>query len=339
MALAEELWIVGARMMGSAKPSAVHVRADRIVSLGGTPPPGAKVIDAAKLVLAPAVLDAHVHLAFAGEPIAVARQELRCGIAAVLDLGAPEGLLRQLGMLQLKVVASGPLLTAPRGYPTQSWGAGGYGLELSSGVDARAAVARLAGAGVRFIKLAFDPRFALLAPEVARAAADEAHRRGLLVAAHALDAGSVRRALEAGADVLGHTPIEPLPPELLDRAARLTVISTLQAFGAGEPALENLRQLHARGARIVYGTDLGNEGTAPGIDARELALLARAGLSPAEVIRAATESAAALLGLGQLGRLAPGAAASLLALPEDPLVDPAALARPAWVLIEGVCPE
>jgi imidazolonepropionase-like amidohydrolase len=339
MALAEELWIVGARMMGSAKPSAVHVRAGRIVSLGGTPPPGATVIDAAKLVLAPAVLDAHVHLAFAGEPGTVAREELRCGIAAVLDLGAPEALLPQLRRLPLRVLASGPLLTAPRGYPTQSWGAGGYGLELSTAAEARAAVARLAGAGVRFIKLAFDPRFPLLAPEVARAAADEAHRRGLLVAAHALDADSVRRALEAGADVLGHTPVEPLAPELLDRAGKLTVISTLQAFGAGEPALENLRQLHARGARIVYGTDLGNEGTAPGIDARELALLARAGLSPAEVIDAATESAAALLGLGRLGRLAPGSAASLLALPEDPLVDPAALARPAWVLIEGVRPE
>src|SRR3989441_2516357 len=49
-------------------------------------------------------------------------------------------------------------LTAPLGYPTQSWGANGYGLELKTPGDARAAVLRLSKAGARFVKLAFDRR-------------------------------------------------------------------------------------------------------------------------------------------------------------------------------------
>jgi imidazolonepropionase-like amidohydrolase len=328
IALAAELWIAGGRVAG--RPADVHVRDGRIVDLSAAlaakAPRGAHVIDARGLWLVPAVIDAHVHLAVAGALPAVAAQELRSGVAAVLDLGAPERLLPSLRALPLTTVFSGPLLTAPRGYPTQSWGADGYGLEV--------ATPELAQAGARFIKLAFDARFPLLTPEVARAAADEAHRLGLRVAAHALDEASVRRALDASADVFAHTPQGALPDELLSRIK--IVVSTLHAFGG---PVANLRALHRLGARIVYGTDLGNTGTAPGIDERELRLLAEAGLSPAEIVEAATRAGADLLGLPDLGRLQVGARASLLALREDPLADASALARPAFVLIDGVRQE
>ena len=236
---------------------------------------------------------------------------------------------------------AGPLFTPPGGYPTQSWGKDGYGLELDAAPAARAAVARLAGEGARFIKLAFDARTAQLDAQVAREAVEEAHQRGLQVAAHALDEGSVRRALDAGVDILAHAPVEPLPTGLVQQIGgrKLWVISTLQACGGSTGALENLRALRAAGARIVYGTDLGNEGTAPGIDARELALLARAGLSPLEILRAATSAPAALLDEPDLGRLTPGAAASLLALRRDPRQDPQALVAPAWVMIDGALPQ
>ncbi len=332
IALAAELWIVGGRIAG--RPADVHVRDGRIFDLASKAPRGAQVIDAHGLWLAPAVIDAHVHLAVAGELSAVAALERRGGVAAVLDLGAPERLLPGLRDLPLDTVFSGPLLTAPRGYPTQSWGADGYGLEISTPDGARAAVRRLAQTGARFIKLAFDARAPLLEPVVARAAADEAHRLGLKVAAHALDEAGVRRALDAGTDVFAHTPAGPLSDELLSRIK--IVISTLHAFGG---PVANLRALHRLGARIVYGTDLGNTGTVPGIDERELRLLAEAGLSAAEIVEAATRAGADLLGLPDLGRLTVGARASLLALREDPLADATALARPAFVLIDGVRQE
>ena len=268
-------------------------------------------MDAGGLLLLPGFIDAHVHLGLAGPLREVARAELDGGIAAVLDLGAPESLL-PLPLGPLRVRFSGPLLTAPRGYPTQSWGAAGYGLEVDSEAAARAAVERLAKAGARFVKLAFDARHPVLEPHVARAAADEAHRLGLAVAAHALDAQAVRRALDAGADVLAHAPNERLPDELVREIGARWVISTLRAFGSVETALDNLRRLRAAGARVVYGTDLGNEGTAPGIDAGELVLLGQAGLTVREVIDCATSAAAELLGEPDLGHLRAGASACVV---------------------------
>jgi imidazolonepropionase-like amidohydrolase len=319
-------WIAGARLADPAlRKGALHIDAGRIAARVAEPPRGAKAIDASGLILVPAFIDAHVHLAVAGDPALVSREQIQSGVAAVLDLGAPERLL-PLDHPPLRIRFSGPLLTAPGGYPTRSWGRNGEGLELASADQARAAVQRLAGAGARFVKLALDPRFPMPAPELARAAADEAHRLGLLVAAHALEEGPVRQALEAGADVLAHTPRDPLPADLLERMQGKWVISTLHAFGV---APERLRALRDAGARVAYGTDLGNENTAPGIDARELALLQAAGIDP---LPAATSEAAALLSLPDLGSLAPGASASLLAVRS---LSPADLARPAWVMIDG----
>jgi len=89
---------------------------------------------------------------------------------------------------------------------------------------------------------------------------------------------------------------------------------------------------------VAYGTDLGNQGTAPGIDANELALLGKAGFSGREAIEAATSAAAELLGEPDLGHLRKGAAASLIGVPEAALQDPRALARPTLVLIDGAPP-
>jgi imidazolonepropionase-like amidohydrolase len=101
------------------------------------------------------------------------------------------------------------------------------------------------------------------------------------------------------------------------------VISTLFAFGV---APDRLRALKDAGARIAYGTDLGNEDTKMGIDVRELELLVRAGVDP---VRAATSEAADLLGLRDLGRLSVGSTASLLAVRG---MSPMQLAEPAWVM-------
>lgn len=270
------------------------------------------------VMLVPAFVDAHVHMAFAGEIQGVSRSLLRGGVAAVLDLGAPERLL-PLDPRPLRVRFSGPLLTSPGGYPTQTWGRDGYGLELSTADAARAAASRLVAAGARFVKLAFPS----LADEVALAAADEAHRLGAQVAAHALDAVSVRRALDAGVDVLAHTPRDELPGEILSRVKGKWVVSTLRAF---QVAPARLRELVEAGARVAYGTDLGNEGTAPGIDAAELSLLAEAGVDP---LVAATAASAELLGFKDLGRLSVGMAASLLAVKS---LQPADLAAPVQVM-------
>jgi imidazolonepropionase-like amidohydrolase len=319
-------WIAGGKLADpKPRPGALRIEGSRITGKSAFAPPGATIKNAAGLTIVPAFIDAHVHLAVGGDPHTIAREQIRRGVIAVLDLGAPERLL-PMRHPPLRIRFSGPLLTAPGGYPTASWGRNGEGLEVATADEARRAVQRLAAAEARFVKLALDARFPLLEPAVAAAAAAEGRRLGLLVAAHALEADSVRRALDAGADVLAHTPRDPLPDDLLARMRGKWVVSTLRAFAV---APERLRSLHQAGARVVYGTDLGNEGTAPGIDAGELALLEGAGVDP---ISAATSEAAALLGLRDVGRLTVGASASVLAVRS---LRPQDLARPEWVMIDG----
>ena len=87
------------------------------------------------------------------------------------------------------------------------------------------------------------------------------------------------------------------------------------------PALsENLRRLHAAGVPIALGTDMW---ALPGLAVSvEMDLFVRAGLSPLEAIRAATQTAARSLAIdGDRGTLQPGKRADLLLLSDDPLRD------------------
>jgi imidazolonepropionase-like amidohydrolase len=316
-------WIINGKIADpEPREGALRIEGHLITGKTTRVPLGVKSKEAQGLTIVPAFIDAHVHLSVAGDVTLVSRQELRRGVAGVLDLGEPERSL-PFDPKPLRARYAGPLMTAPGGYPTQSWGKDGYGLELSTVGEARNAVARLAEKQARFVKLAFDPRFPMLQPQIARAAADEAHRRGLMVAAHALEADSVRIALDAGTDVLAHTPRDELPADLLARVKGKWVISTLWAFGVSP---DRLRALREAGARVAYGTDLGNEQTRAGIDERELELLVAAGVDP---VKAATVEAAELLGFRELGRLSVGSTASLLAVRG---LSPQQLAEPAWVM-------
>ena len=108
------------------------------------------------------------------------------------------------------------------------------------------------------------------------------------------------------------------------------MISTLAAFGG----VENLRALRAHGVDVVYGTDLGNTRTT-GIDPREIALLAEAGLDLAAIVEAATATPARVFGLPRHGALTPGHAASFL-LYRGALTDPTLLASPDVVVLDGI---
>ena len=165
----------------------------------------------------------------------------------------------------------------------------------------------LAGDGVDLVKVAVErgPQAAWPVPSTAvlRAVVDAAHGAGLKVVAHALTAEAVGLVLDAGVDELAHTPSERLPEAAVDRvaAAGVPVVSTLQTFfpGArGRAAGANAAALHRAGVRLVYGTDLGNFGTRTGVDPRELDRLADAGLGRLGALRAATEGAAGVAGVG-----------------------------------------
>jgi imidazolonepropionase-like amidohydrolase len=85
---------------------------------------------------------------------------------------------------------------------------------------------------------------------------------------------------------------------------------------------KNVAKLSAAGARIILGSDTGLEDHPFGFaEQKELQMMAEAGMTPAQVIVAATSRAAAFLGLADRGTVAPGKRADLLVLDASPLDD------------------
>lgn len=278
--------------------------------------------------IVPAFIDSHVHIAYRPDPEGMADG----GVAGVVDLAAPIAFLSE-DHSPLQVKAAGPMITATEGYPTQSWGSAGYGLECATTEEAVAAVSTLHGLGANLIKFPLNgsPQ---LTDEAQAAVVSAAHGLGLKVAAHALDPISVDNAATAGVDVLAHTPTAEMDEALVAAWSGKAVVSTLRAFGGSSRAVGNLSALSAAGATVLYGTDFGNTSTA-GIDGGELTLLQSAGLGGEAILRAGTAVPAAYWGFTDLGQLAVGYRASLLVLDRDPRVDPSALTEPVAVYIDG----
>lgn len=134
--------------------------------------------------------------------------------------------------------------------------------------------------------------------------------------------------------LLSHVPEAAWPANV-----RGLVSGTVHRDEAGWAAVRsaNLRAVLAAGIPLAVGTDAGNIGTVHGPSIfRELAMLAEAGLSPADVLRSATVVGAQVLGKEKdLGDVAPGKFADLLVLNADPLADVANLARTALVIRAG----
>jgi imidazolonepropionase-like amidohydrolase len=172
--------------------------------------------------------------------------------------------------------------------------------------------------------------------EELRTIADEAHRAGLRVAAHAHGDDGIRAAIEAGIDCIEHGSL--MSDETLDlmiERGTFLVPTTYLADGmdvshaapelqakAAEVfprAKETIRKAVERGARIACGTD------APAIphgkNAKELLALVDRGMTPLQAIRAATTVAAELIDADDRGRLEAGLLADVIAVPGDPLAD------------------
>lgn len=293
----------------------------------------------------PGVVDAHVHLAFGG-----LAEALPGGLVAVRDLGAPmaDALAWRTGPDRSpppgrpRVAVAGPVCTAPGGYPSRSWGANGFAAFAGTPQQAGELVRRLAAAGVDLIKVALEPGPGWPVPPlvVLRAVVEAAHQGGLAVTAHALSAAMVARALAAGVDELAHTPLERLTEPLVEQiaAAGIPVVSTLHTLCAGRsagPVASNAADLHRAGVPLLYGTDLGNAGTRPGVDPRELDRLAAAGLGRLGALRAATEGSARAAGnTGRSGLIELAGPAALVLLDADPLVEPRAWRRPRAVVCD-----
>jgi imidazolonepropionase-like amidohydrolase len=172
--------------------------------------------------------------------------------------------------------------------------------------------------------------------EELRAIVDEAHRRGIKVAAHAHGDQGIRAGVEAGIDCIEHgSLITKETMEFMIERGTFLVATSYLAEGLDvsrvHPALRakaeevfpqakaNLRRAIKAGLRIACGTD------APAIphghNAKELWALVDRGMAPIDAIRAATIVSADLIGVKDRGRIRPGQLADLIAVPGNPLDD------------------
>lgn len=306
----------------------IEVRGSTIVDVREPEDTTLPTIDVHDRFVIAAAIDSHVHLAY----LPVAESLPEGGVVGAVDLASPLSFLQKPpGNLQMKL--SGPMVTGVAGYPTRSWGAGGYGIECADADAARAAVEKLHANGASVIKLAHIGRNDL-SEDATKAAIERAHELKMKVAVHALDEESVLLYGRLGADVLAHTPTSLISEEAVALWKDRAVVSTLGAFGRSTQTEANLRALRAAGATVLYGTDLGNTRTR-GIDLYEIELLEEAGLSGPEIVNALTREPAKYWGFESLGSVAAGKESSLLVLDKNPMIEPKALAAPVRVIVRG----
>ena len=185
--------------------------------------------------------------------------------------------------------------------------------------------------------------------------ADTAHSLGLKVMAHAHGARGIEAASRAGIDTIEHGTFIDRDAAHAMKANGTVLIPTLMAFqgvseglgrGIYTPVVEAkiretvsvatslVTRARDEGVRIAFGTDAGV--FAHGRNAEEFALMVAQGMSPREAVLSATTVAAEVLEMGdELGRIAPGYSADLIAIDGDPFADVRALENVGWVMVRG----
>jgi imidazolonepropionase-like amidohydrolase len=243
--------------------------------------------------------------------------------------------------------------------------------DVANGPDeVRAAARRQLARGADFIKVMAtgamlspeneDARAIQYTLEELKAASEIAHDNHKHMAAHAHACAGILNAVEAGADSIEHGTFADERALRLMAERKVTLVPTFcpatsmlrdPAVSASMPPhlrerlvasrqtrQEMVGQAHRLGVPIAMGTDAGTPGNHHGDNVDEcIAMVEEGGLSPAEALRSATLLGARLLRQeDNLGSLAPGRHADVIATRENPLTDIRALKRLALVMKGGV---
>ena len=191
--------------------------------------------------------------------------------------------------------------------------------------------------------------------EEMRAIVDTAASLGLKVAAHAHGARGIEAAARAGVQTIEHGTYVDRQAAIAMREEGTILVPTLMAFqgvsegldrGIYTPVVEEkiravadvagslVTRARAEGVTVAFGTDAG---VFPhGRNAEEFALLIGQGMTSREAFASATTVAAGVLGMeNEIGRLAPGYSADIVAVKGNPLLDATVLENIDWVMVRG----
>lgn len=228
------------------------------------------------------------------------------------------------------------------------------GAQMISGVeDARRAVREQIGHGADLIKTYADWNYPTLTVEEMSVIVEEAHKAGRKVAAHATTALGIRNAITAGVDSIEHGHGADRQDLEMMRAKAVYWVPTMgyyfyrvdkttsaQAHKYMEEVLQRARQnipiARELGVKIANGFDP-SSAEEHGQNAHEIIAMTKLGLTPIEAIRAATTTAADLMGWqDKVGLIEPGKYADIIAVAGDPLADISELQRVTFVMKGGL---
>ena len=297
------------------------------------------------------------------------RKTLEAGFTTLRDLGTEGAGYADVGLkhaVEQGIVPGPRMRVATRAIvATGSYGPKGFapsfrvplGAEEADGPDLVRVARDQIGHGADWVKVYADYRWGpdgearpTFSSEEIRTVVETAASSGRPVAAHAVTSEAIRRAVAAGVTTIEHADLAT--PDVFAEMARKGVylcptvaaseaIARYRGWNGESPEPDSLvvkrasfRAALAAGVKICAGGDVGV--FAHGDNARELELMAKWGMAPIDVLRAATTTNAAMLGMAdRIGAVRPGTIADLIVVDGDPTRDVAALRRVRLVVQGG----